>query len=62
MKAIRMEGIISDVEKMVFRRADLIVGVSNDAIGRSLSIMHEASGIMFQIPFEPIAEYLERNE
>ena len=61
MKAIEVEGIINDIDRMDFRRADLMVGISNDALGRSLSICHEPSGIMFQIPFEPIAKYLEKD-
>lgn len=60
MKSFEMQGIISNMNTMEFEPAELLVGISNDKLGRSISIGDEKTGITYQIPFEPIAQYLER--
>lgn len=60
MKSFEMQGIISNMNTMEFEPAELLVGISNDKLGRSISIGDEKTGITYQIPFEPIAKYLER--
>ncbi len=60
MKSFEMQGIISNMNTMEFEPAELLVGISNDKLGRSISIGDEKTGITYQIPFEPIAQFLER--
>lgn len=61
MKQYELTGMVINVNEMVPECKRLVVGVSNDKIGRSLSIIDEDTGIMYQIPFEPIADALRRD-
>lgn len=60
MLAYEINGIVSDVNTMQMKQKKLTVGVSNDRLGRSISIMDKDTGIMYQIPFEPIAPVLKK--
>lgn len=60
MIQVEMMGIKGKPSKMKFRPKQLVVGISNDKMGRSLSIYDEDRDVMYQIPFEQIAPLLER--
>lgn len=60
MLAYEINGIVADVNTMQTKQKKLTVGVSNDRLGRSISIMDDDTGIMYQIPFEPIAPALKK--
>ena len=52
MRAYTIKGFVNDLKT---------VGISNDDIGRTISIADEkGTGIQYVIPFEPIAGLLER--
>lgn len=60
---VKLIGMVADVRKRKFTKKMLYVGVSNDELGKSISISDNSTGIMYQIPFEPIEKFLkEGNE
>lgn len=61
MRAYSIKGFINDLKKGTMEVKTLTVGISNDDIGRTISIADKkGTGIQYVIPFEPIAGLLER--
>lgn len=47
------------VTPISMRKTTLVVRISNDDLGQSLSIADEDAGCMMHIPLEPLREYLK---
>lgn len=60
MKAYSIKGFSNNIKTGDSEFKTLLVGISNDDIGRTISIADEKKGIQYVIPFEPIAGLLER--
>lgn len=63
MRAYTIKGFVNDLKKDTMEVKTLTVGISNDDIGRTISIADDKGvGIQYVIPFEPIAGALEKRE
>lgn len=56
MKACEIPGLIQDVNSLDIIATTFVIMATNKPDGKTLSICHEKTGIMFTVPYEPIEE------
>ena len=56
MKSYEIPGLINDINDMSVIPTTFVIMATNSPMGKTLSICHEKTGIMFTVSFEPIEE------
>ena len=52
MVSFDVNGIVANTKSNLFSEKPLVVGISNDEIGKSLSIWNPATGVMMEISID----------
>ena len=56
-KKLTVEGLIYDDDRQIIKKTDMVVLITNDELGKTLSI--NDGHIQYTVPAEKIAEYLK---